>query len=298
MIDTSLNYVEYGLTTPKEVVWESFTILNIWEIMKNFNIDKLISSIMTFVEMANTGSKLDKIGFQYKDYSEYKARIDFVCEELDRFNLSMSLLIAKEIQGIIYNELEENPNTKFGRAMFFPEIAGTRFRHFAPKLLSRFEDELSTKTVLILPNNKVSYFKNTKEIFSDIIRGKFPDSIYDLDEACKSFSFSRNTACVFHLMRVMERAVQKIGKKLHIPKVKDKKWNSIIRAVKEAVEKKYQDPKNSNRIKYESILLYLDSIRVVWRNPTMHPKAIYTEEETGEIVLAVKAFLNDLVKTI
>jgi hypothetical protein len=38
----------------------------------------------------------------------------------------------------------------------------------------------------------------------------------DADEAGKCFAVGRYTACVFHLMRIMERCVQKMGRDLGV----------------------------------------------------------------------------------
>ena len=38
---------------------------------------------------------------------------------------------------------------------------------------------------------------------------------------------------------------------------------------------------------------HLETVKIVWRNRTMHPKATYTEEEAKKIVNAVQVFVQD-----
>jgi len=47
------------------------------------------------------------------------------------------------------------------------------------------------------------------------------------------------------------------------------------------------------RIKYEAMLGHLETVKITWRNPTMHPKATYTDREAEKIIGAVQAFVED-----
>jgi len=74
-------------------------------------------------------------------------------------------------------------------------------------LLNRISDELESSVFLKLDiSDKQRYLYPTESW--DKILDRFGDSItVDVEEAGKSLALGRNTACVFHLMRVTECAV-------------------------------------------------------------------------------------------
>ena len=70
--------------------------------------------------------------------------------------------------------------------------------------------------------------KPAEPIFGKDIADKFPNHVGDMLEAGNCFMLGRNTACVFHLMRVMEAAVQGFGTKLGVPLVYDLERQTIL----------------------------------------------------------------------
>ena len=95
-------------------------------------------------------------------------------------------------------------------------------------------------------------------------------------------------------MRVMEAGVQRLGKKLGISLANEKNWQNILDEVNKAVKalpSKTTRQKNICAI-YSEAAAYLFNVKQAWRNPTMHPKKTYTEEQAGGIINSVKTFMN------
>lgn len=63
--------------------------------------------------------------------------------------------------------------------------------------------ELGALTFFTLDARFAGHFANTQP-FGTVVAEKFPGAAYDVEEAAKCLALSRSTACVFHLMRVME----------------------------------------------------------------------------------------------
>jgi hypothetical protein len=100
-------------------------------------------------------------------------------------------------------------------------------------------------------------------------------------------------------MRVVEHVVQRIGVVITgVPSLADKSWFQIIDKTGKAISGKFPDEKDPNRIKWELILGHLQTIRIAWRNTTMHPKETYTEEEAEDVLRGVKTLLREIVKII
>ena len=156
--------------------------------------------------------------------------------------------------------------------------------------------EMESKLLYAFNNKEKELITEGCQLFSTEVLNTFPNAVDDLDEAVKCLGFSQYTACVFHLMRTMEGAVRSIGAKLNAT-VMNKHgdyvpWGIIINNLKHRIDKF----DNDERIKWTEILVLLESVKLCWRNETMHPKDIYTEEQAQAIFEAVKSFLNCLAK--
>jgi hypothetical protein len=76
--------------------------------------------------------------------------------------------------------------------------------------------ELTTVTLLALEKKAQSYFCPTGPLFGSEVQHKFNTTSFEIDEAAKCLALGRPTACVFHLMRVMEIAVRAVARCLGV----------------------------------------------------------------------------------
>jgi len=159
-------------------------------------------------------------------------------------------------------------------------------------------DEFKGQPLMALSAAQAEYYEQEGTFLGkDVINrlSSISGLIEDAGEAGNCFAFDRYTACVFHLMRVMERCVQKIGKDLGLDEEisRDKEWQKVINDIRGQLKKLYPKEKSQERIKYEAVLGHLETVKIAWRNTTMHPKVTYTEKEAKKIIDAVQAFVED-----
>ena len=64
----------------------------------------------------------------------------------------------------------------------------------------------------------VAAFQRSLTLFGTEVAARFPRAIVDIEEAGKCFALGRFTACVFHLMRVVEAGLAAISRSLNIVK--------------------------------------------------------------------------------
>jgi hypothetical protein len=164
----------------------------------------------------------------------------------------------------------------------------------------RVVDDFKGKLLLAIDPVHASYYERKYTLLGKEAVNKLsdiPGLTEDAAEAGNCFSLERYTACIFHLMRVMERCVQKMGNDLGLPEkiTCEKDWGYILCNIRGPVKKFHPNEKDEMRIRYEAVIASLDTVRIVWRNPTMHPKATYTEGEAEKIIRAVQAFVEDFL---
>lgn len=171
------------------------------------------------------------------------------------------------------------------------------------ELERRINDELSSISFFHVPTGRAKYYpskskKSQNETHLSLrATKKFAKSIEDFEEAGKCFALARYTACIFHLMRVMERGVQRLGKKLRVSiPVEEKDWGQISSHINGALKRLPNSTIQEKKVhaNYAKAAVYLDNVRVAWRNPTMHPKETYTEEEAEDVFRFVKQYMEHL----
>jgi hypothetical protein len=218
---------------------------------------------------------------------------------------------AKGVDETLFSKLKEHCDLlkldasveQIARIRKFIEKGGTsrEYVKLLKELQNRIGDQLKSRLFLFMPLEKIEYYKAVA-LFGADVDAKFPDLRDDIAEAGRCFAFNRNTAAVFHLMRVMERGVQAFAGKLGVPEriIRLKEWHPILVAAKKKIESLPQKTVSTKRKKekFAEACAFLDLVRVAWRNPTMHPKASYIEEEAREILGVVKSFMSRLAKII
>jgi HEPN domain-containing protein len=163
------------------------------------------------------------------------------------------------------------------------------------ELRRRIEDDLDSVLLVYMPPAKAKYCEPRPQ-FGPIVQEKFGKATEDIEEAAKCYATSRNTATVFHLMRVMELAVQYLGDELGIDLVREKNWHNLLDEVDKAVRALpiKSSGQKAKRNRYAESSAHLRMVKDAWRNDVMHPKETYTEEEAERIFRNVKDFMVHL----
>lgn len=166
--------------------------------------------------------------------------------------------------------------------------------HRSGILRARIQDELSQFCLLSITSEKAAYYNNLVP-FGNQVSDFFTLAIKDIEEASKCLALDRGTAAVFHLMRVMEEGLKALARLLGISYAPS--WESYIRQIADRISQKHR--RKGVRWKrdeafFKEILGNLESIKMAWRNPTMHIVRQYDIEEAEQIFAAVRLFMGRL----
>jgi hypothetical protein len=162
-------------------------------------------------------------------------------------------------------------------------------------LLQRVSDEMAARLFLHVPINKARYYEPKEPPFGQAVFDGFPSAIDDVFEAGNCLALDRDTAVVFHLMRVMEAGLKVLGKELGIPYAPS--WESYLRQIGTIVEGDWKSKTADERARqplYKELAGDLQAVKFAWRNPTMHIIKKYDADEAAQIYAAVKQFMNRL----
>lgn len=174
----------------------------------------------------------------------------------------------------------------------------------------KIQQELNDRCFLYLTGEEAAQFQSTQP-FGELVASTFPAAVNtELCEASKCLAVGRYTACVFHLMHVMEVAVRVFGKKLRVDivksapagkRVRELSWDQILNALNPKLRALPQNTEKQKRRheKFSAAQSYLYGVKDAWRNPTMHPRLEgYNELQAKDIMNHVRSFLTEFAPLI
>lgn len=174
-------------------------------------------------------------------------------------------------------------------------LDGPELQRRVAELREFFVTELSQHRFFQLLRSHHKYLGS--RLFGEEVWNRFPAARDDITEAGLCLAVLRGTASVFHLMRVMEEGLKAIAAPLGIPYAPS--WESYLRQMDKKINEPHSTkPPDWRRLQplFIELLGDLQSVKIAWRNPTMHIVRHYTPEEAEEIFAAVRRFMSRLAQ--
>jgi hypothetical protein len=206
-------------------------------------------------------------------------QIEAECKKLD---LKVSLHAASEA---IYT---------FERSKYFGDLGrGTE------QLRNTIEWEMRSFLFFHVPSKQAEFYAQ-QELFGPEVKTKFPSIHFDMVEAGNCYAMGRGTACVFHLMRVLEIALTAFGGKFGVS-LSHTNWGPAIDQIESKIRGMNQDPawkaipdwKDQQEF-FAQAASYLGVTKDAWRNYTAHARGKYTQEEAELMLLNVRSFMEKI----
>jgi hypothetical protein len=144
------------------------------------------------------------------------------------------------------------------------------------------------------PLRRYEQYYEEPQLFGDQVFDRFPSANNDIFEAGTCLALERGTACVMHLMRVVEVGIKVLAATLGVGKQND--WGTYFREIdKELADRgKLAGKLTPDEMFYAETRVTIDGVRIAWRNPTMHIENNYSPERAEEILIAVRALMRHL----
>lgn len=204
--------------------------------------------------------------------------LENLCAQLQELELDMSLSSARELLAAI----KENKETEW--------------EFLLRDLHRRIFEQLESVVVLTVPTAKKKYYESHCVLFRQTVLEKFPSIVREADEAAKCFALGRETACVFHLMRILEIGLQALAVALGVPHDKQN-WENIINNIEAKIRAIGPaagiDWKIDEQF-YSAAAVQFRYFKNAWRNHVMHIRDSHNEESAREIMEHVRAFMRHL----
>ena len=159
--------------------------------------------------------------------------------------------------------------------------------------------ELETVKFLMIPAREAHYYTDV-DLFGVDVASNFSNASYDIGEAGKCLAVGRSTACVLHLMRVLELGLNSLANQFQVSFV-NTNWNQIIEQVESKIRDIDKDPNKpatwrEDRKFYSGAANQFRYFKDSWRNYAMHIHDKYTPEEALIVYTSVKVFMEQIAK--
>jgi hypothetical protein len=180
-----------------------------------------------------------------------------------------------------------------------------RYNEIATRLLALYHTiskEASKIQFAFVPQDKVVFFEQ-EQLFGEQVHSKFVGARTDIKEAGNCFAAGAHTACVYHLMRVSEQGLIFLAKRLGVRTIGANTpivyatWGQIIRELVRVVNALPAPRNRKEEAKtefYQEAVRTCDAIKDLWRNPTSHSRAQYSEVKALAILGDVREFMQNL----
>jgi hypothetical protein len=248
---------------------------------------------MTMVRLFDIEMSIDRPITDAKDFEESKtAALDPEQIKSMTYTVFMTRLMAMELEMEAVLPLIERIEQKIKQ---LPYLQAEAHRHLED-LSSRIKDALQQRYFLYVPPEFERYYAHPP-LFGSEVESRFPAAIDDIDNAGKCLALGQGTACVMHLMRVIEVGLKALGAALKIPYAPS--WESYLNQIQAKIGAKHKTKsikwKRDEKF-FRDVSGDLISIKQAWRNPSMHIDRRFAKEEAEEIFKAVKTFMLNLAK--
>jgi hypothetical protein len=156
--------------------------------------------------------------------------------------------------------------------------------------------EMSTHLFMRVFPERAAYYEQD-ELFGPTVNANFGSAKRDIKSAGSCYAADRNTACVMHLMRILEVGLNALAKELNV--LFDRRnWENVINDI-EAEIKKITGPAWGPNWKqklefYSGAAKDFRYFKDAWRNHAMHHREHYEASEAKSILDHVKAFMVQL----
>jgi hypothetical protein len=177
----------------------------------------------------------------------------------------------------------------------------------ASRLADAIRRECKTKLFLAVTEEaSIELFENPRPFdkAGEVgVNEQFPAAIYDIQEAANCLALSRPTACVCHLMRVLEVGLQTLASELRVPFADQREWQDAINAIEGKI-KLYEkgslqplppDWKKKKQL-YADLATQFQHFKDAWRNYAMHARVFYDEAKADIIYRSVREFMRLMAK--
>lgn len=191
--------------------------------------------------------------------------------------------------------------TQFQRLLRVNDSAsGEELRILLRELHENLIADLSSSYFLMIPADMREHYEQRQLPFGESVSVTFPSAERDISAASRCLALDEWTACVFHLMRVLEHGLTSMALSVGMKpeEISHENWKNIIDMIERKIRALEQLPKSDEKVKQikslSSAAVQFRYFKDAWRNHVSHGRDTYDERSGKMIWIHVKSFMQEL----
>jgi hypothetical protein len=254
-------------------------------------------------------TRIAEVRENLKPWAEGDGRDDVLSEEAR--NLYIDSILSHSQRLAMIMELEStNSRVWFGGGSLFLKYSSLTWQQAYSELgvlRESIEADLEKHFFVQLTTTQKNLIDRVKRDWEKVYV-TIPSAKNDIVEATMCFALERYTATLFHSMRVAERGLRHIAKRLRV-KLRDKgvplpiesaMWSNVITQIQIKIKAQRQKPKGKAQTlrlqHYAEAADHCEYMKDLWRNEVSHAGKFYNEGEAFGALNRVRDFMLFLVR--
>lgn len=170
------------------------------------------------------------------------------------------------------------------------------------ELRTNLINDLCSAYCLIIPHQERERYEQRQPPFGERVASVFSDANPDIAAATRCLALGESTACVFHLMRVLELGLRHMATEVGLPDgaVTHENWKNVIDRIESEIRALEKLPKSAEKVERVKSLsgaaVQFRYFKDAWRNHVSHAHARYDLNDAELIWGHVKAFMSQMAK--
>jgi hypothetical protein len=161
-------------------------------------------------------------------------------------------------------------------------------------LVSTVHDELEARIMFVVEPGQVRFYSD-EMLFGEEVEEAFPSASQEIADAGKCRALERWTACVVHLMRAVEPALNSLAE--HLGVQPDQNWNKALNEIDAKLKEINKSTGGAEGEQWASeASAHLRVVKNAWRNHAAHGRARYDKEEAIAIYDNVRPLMRTLAR--
>lgn len=213
---------------------------------------------------------------------DFSSLLDKLAAECDVLGLDQTGALAARIQVRVREK---------GKEYSYPEFAAD-----LDTVVFSFVNALRKELFVRVPLEREPYFQQDALLGTAVAKA-FPSAADDIQHAGTCYALGQNTACVFHLMRVLERPLGVLAAKFSVD-FEYKAWGTVIDQIEKAVKlwARGQGVDPRERQRYAEAASHLGFVKDAWRNEVNHVRGVYDKGQAESVLTNVRGFMQALAE--
>jgi hypothetical protein len=259
---------------------------NLWDLMQRFHANSFATAIGLLQRAGTLIGSAEALGAAPDNLADQQLVSEALRDAKKDFDeVPLSRVLRSQIE-----RLESYAKTYSGEVLAMMLV----------ELNNNIMVELSSAWFLMIDANHRALYEQHAPLFGSDVAAAFPEAGPDIAAAGRCYALDEWTACVFHLMRVLEHGLHTVADEVQLAPdaVAHENWKNVIDQVEKKIREMESLPKTSQKAerlqKLSAAAMQFRYFKDAWRNHVTHSRVAYDKHSCPPVFQHVMRFMIEM----